>query len=259
MRKKLYNIQLKTAVFILPLLIGFVTLLKANTYVVTNTSHDGNGSLKQAIQRANAHAGADKIIFNLPKALKPHVIQAGREELRVSDELIIDGFEGKLLSQNDATGDKTVKIFLDTEGGMFSLKNTTFKGIGLEKNNPLKIQKGARFIFENCIFMNEIVANKPYTEGVFVNDDTNLKNCLIENDPADNPKLEGNTLRKFIRQFSNIMKVSGFDFSKFVQKNVDLSLVNKSVSNCNVLKLYTDTISNNFDTRVLYRLTPKVD
>ena len=163
MRKKLYNIQLKTAVFILPLLIGFTTLIKANTYVVTNTSHDGNGSLKQAIQRANAHAGADKIIFNLPKALKPHVIQAGREEWRVSDELIIDGFEGKSLSQNDANGDKTVKIFLDTEGGMFSMKNTTFKGIGLEKNNPLKIQKGARFIFENCIFMNEIALNKPYT------------------------------------------------------------------------------------------------
>ena len=259
MRKKLYNIQLKTAVFILPLLIGFATLLKANTYVVTNTSHDGNGSLKQAIQRANAHAGADKIIFNLPKGLKPHVIQAGREELRVSDELIIDGFEGKTLSQNDANGNKTVKIFLDTEGGIFSMKNITFKGIGLEKNNPLKIQKGARFIFENCIFMNEIALDKPYTEGVFVNDDTNLKNCLIENDPADNPKLEGNTLRKFIRQFSNIMKVSGFDFSKFVQKNVDLSLINKSITNCNVLKLYTDTISNNFDTRVLYRLTPKVD
>ena len=151
MRKKLYNIQLKTAVFILPLLIGFATLLQANTYVVTNTRHDGNGSLKQAIQRANAHAGADKIIFNLPKAQKPHVIQAGHEELRVSDELIIDGIEGKSLSQNDANGDKTVKIFLDTEGGMFSLKNTTFKGIGLEKNNPLKIQKGARFIFEFSI------------------------------------------------------------------------------------------------------------
>ena len=276
MLKKLYNIPLKTTVFLLICLIGSMPLLKAHTYVVTNTRPDGNGSLKQAVEKANRHAGIDKIIFNLPKAHKPHVIQLGHEELRVSDALIIDGFGDNTFSKNEVKT-QPVKIFLSTSDentyggrGIFSLKNTTFKGIGLEKNNLLKIQKGAQFYFENCIFMNEVAPDKLYIDalnpnastnikGVLINENAHLKNCLIEDEPTYSPKIEGNTLKNFIRQFSNYMKVSGFDFNKFVQKNVDLSQINKNITDCNVLKLYTDTVANNIDKRVLYRLTPKSD
>ena len=265
MRKKIYNIQLRKAIFILPFLIGFANLLKANTYVVTHTGHDGVGSFKHAISRANAHAGTDKIVFSLPNNPSSQVIQLGRDMLHVTDELIIDGFENRHSSVS-GSDEKIVKIFLDTEGGVFrnlegvfSLKNTTFRGIGLAKNNSLKIQNGVRLFFENCIFLNDIRSANLYIEGVFVNDDNNLKNCLIENEPSDLPKLDGNTFGKFIRQFSKILKVSGFDFAHFVNKNVDLSLISKNVSNCNVLKLYTDTVNTNNDLRVLYRLTPKTD
>src|SRR5947208_7564171 len=40
--------------------------VKANTFTVTTTSDIGTGSLRQAITDANAHAGPDTIVFNIP-------------------------------------------------------------------------------------------------------------------------------------------------------------------------------------------------
>ena len=100
MRKNLHNIRMQSPAFILTLLIGFTTMLKANTYIVTNTRNDGKGSLKLAINQANAHAGKDKIIFNFTQVESAHVIRLGNEWLNVSDDLVIDGFEGNTYFNN---------------------------------------------------------------------------------------------------------------------------------------------------------------
>lgn len=262
MRIKFYHIRLLLAIFIIPSLIGFTTNLRANTFIVTNTNSNGKGSLKQAISQANAHKGADKITFNFKNTHDLQVIRIGNEWLNVSDDLEIDGFDA--LQSNSADAKKNIKIFFDnqsftqssvfTEGGIFAYKNITLKGIGIVKNNPLKIQSGAEFVFENCIFLNGEPSLSTYFNGVPMNDERHFKNCLFEVETNFNtPNRVGtSTISKYIAQFSKIFKVTGFDFNKFVQKNVDLSLVSKNISNCNVLKLYTDTISTADSKRVLY-------
>ena len=271
MRKDFYNIRMKVSTFILPLLIGFTTMLKANTFIVTNTRSEGAGSLKYAINKANALAGKDKIIFKLGNPEGIQVIHLGAQALTISDELIIDGFEGSNSVLKNANT-KTVKVFFDynsfstttrpnegnTEGGIFSLKNVTFRGIGLVKNNPLKIQNGADFVFENCIFTNNDVTKDSYINGVPMSDERHFINCLTEAvEPSNNAPVrkESSVMAKVIRQFSNVMQIGGFDFSKFVQNNVDLSLISKNLTNCNVLKLYPDTITESSTSKhVLYRI-----
>lgn len=61
----------------------------ANTYVVTNNSDSGPGSLRQAIADANAHPGLDSIDFNLPSSqlfgISPNA------SYTITDPLILDG------------------------------------------------------------------------------------------------------------------------------------------------------------------------
>lgn len=241
-------------------------MLRANTFIVTNTNGSGKGSLKQALMEANAHKGKDIITFRLDKKSDWNVIRFNNEWLNVLDDLVIDGFNTDAASHTSNI-EKTVKVFFDipisnqsdvfTEGGILVSHNLTLRGIGLIKNNPLKIQGKADFVFENCIFFNEKPSPYTYFNGVPISDERHFKDCLVETElNADYPnKIANSTLGKYIRQFSNMFKVTGFDFNKFVQKNVDLSLVTKNISNCNVLKLYKETVvSGENTTRVLYHL-----
>ncbi len=52
-------------------LVGLNAAIFAATYTVTTTDDSGPGSLRQAILDANAHSGADVIVFNIPAA-DPH-------------------------------------------------------------------------------------------------------------------------------------------------------------------------------------------
>jgi len=49
----------------------------ADQYTVTNTNDSGAGSLRQAIIDAEAHAGPDEIIFNIPAGVSGHDSDAG--------------------------------------------------------------------------------------------------------------------------------------------------------------------------------------
>ncbi len=51
-----------------------ITSLEATTYVVTSTNNPGQGSLYEALQSANAHAGADTITFDIVNSDPPYSI-----------------------------------------------------------------------------------------------------------------------------------------------------------------------------------------
>ena len=61
-----------------------------STFVVTNTGDSGTGSLRQAILDANAHPGADTIVFNIPGS-GLHTITPSTALPTISDPVTIDG------------------------------------------------------------------------------------------------------------------------------------------------------------------------
>ncbi len=62
----------------------------ASTFAVTNVNDSGLGSLRQAILDANAHSGADEIVFNIPGA-GPHTIIPSTALPIISDPITIAG------------------------------------------------------------------------------------------------------------------------------------------------------------------------
>ena len=53
-------------IFLIVLLItGYSGFLSADTYIVTSTADNGDGSLRWALTEANQHAGADTVIFKI--------------------------------------------------------------------------------------------------------------------------------------------------------------------------------------------------
>ena len=61
-----------------------------STFVVTNAADSGAGSLRQAILDANAHPGADTIVFNIPGS-GLHTITPSTTLPTISDPVTIDG------------------------------------------------------------------------------------------------------------------------------------------------------------------------
>jgi hypothetical protein len=73
---------------ILPVL---VQSSQAATYLVVNTADGGAGSLRWAIQSANASAGTDTVAFAIPGA-GPHTIAPSTALPSVTDRVVIDGY-----------------------------------------------------------------------------------------------------------------------------------------------------------------------
>jgi hypothetical protein len=70
--------------------LAVVMTAPASTFVVTSTADSGPGSLRQAILDANAHPGADMIVFNIPGA-GLHTITPFTALPTISDPVTIDG------------------------------------------------------------------------------------------------------------------------------------------------------------------------
>src|SRR5258708_1101639 len=67
-----------------------VMTLAPMTFTVTNTNDSGPGSLRQAILDANAHAGADMIVFTIPGA-GVNTIAPASALPTITDPVTIDG------------------------------------------------------------------------------------------------------------------------------------------------------------------------
>src|SRR5262245_35476930 len=82
------------------------------TFLVTNNTDSGAGSLRQAILDANANGGVDQIAFNLPAGL---VISPLTPLPMINGSLIIDGYTqpGASVNTDPFASNAVLKVQLD--------------------------------------------------------------------------------------------------------------------------------------------------
>jgi gliding motility-associated-like protein len=228
--------------------------LKANTFIVTTTQATGKGSFQEALTRANAHVGADKIIFNLPESDKLSVINLNGAAYRITDDLTIDG--------SATTQGFAPFVVLNTEGGVSALKNITFKGIGFVKNNKLTIQSGANFLFDNCLLLDKSAVafnNIDPSALMTLADDSHFKNCALDVREESDPSFKCGTVGNWVKNFNTIANANNVDLTSFINKTAKLFLKNKNIVNKGILTLRRDTVMSDNIQRVLYKLASKQD
>jgi len=98
------------------LLTSFIAMapqtVSASTYTVTNTNDSGTGSLRDAIDQANANSELDIISFNIPGA-GPHVIQPSSALPEINAPVFIDGYSQPGSSVANAGTPASLKVILD--------------------------------------------------------------------------------------------------------------------------------------------------
>ena len=87
------------------------------TYTVINTNDDSNdGSLRWAINSANAHPGTDQIVFNIP-GFGPHTIQPLTALPDITDSVVIDGYTQS--GAMPATHKHPAVLLIELDGNIF--------------------------------------------------------------------------------------------------------------------------------------------
>ena len=128
--------------------------LLLTTYVVTNTADSGPGSLRDAINVANGHAGADIIDFDIP-GTGVHSIQPATGLPDITDPVVINGYSQPGAAPNTlALGDNAV-LEIEINGGTAGFGNLGFspsgsgselRGIVLNHGPGLFLQSGCHNI-----------------------------------------------------------------------------------------------------------------
>ena len=111
----------------------------AADFTVTNTSDRGLGSLHQAITDANAVAGTDRIVFNIPGSSINVIDVSGNALPEITDPLIVDGYTqpGAQPNTRAAGNDAIILIQIDNvqhnlpEGLLVTGGNTTIRGLSI--------------------------------------------------------------------------------------------------------------------------------
>jgi hypothetical protein len=143
------------------------------TFTVTTTNNAGPGSLRQALLDANATAGADTIVFDIP-GTGPHRIRPLSALPTITDPVTIDGYTQPEASPNTnpfGQGLNTVlRIEVDgsragfTSGLLITAGQSTVRGLAINRFSVQAIEIGQRGsnVIEGC-FLNTNVAG---TNGV---------------------------------------------------------------------------------------------
>src|SRR5882724_6954074 len=79
-----------------------------STYHVMNNADDGTGSLRAAIVAANAHLGADKIVFDA--SLSGQAIALTSGELLITDDLTINGLGASNLTVSGNNSSRVCEV-----------------------------------------------------------------------------------------------------------------------------------------------------
>ncbi|MBA2693808.1 MAG: hypothetical protein H0U65_15160 [Rubrobacter sp.] len=154
--------------FLAALLLFAASPARAAEFTVTSNADSGEGTLRQAIDAANANAEADTITFNLLEGERKITLK-GQVEIRSSQPLTIDGAEEVTLSGgntnrilfvnnstltlraltltdgNDGGFDSGGAIFsnagstLTVEGSTFSQNSATFFGGAIRNNGTMTV------------------------------------------------------------------------------------------------------------------------
>jgi hypothetical protein len=111
---------------------GWATTAGAATFTVTTTSNAGAGSLRQAMLDANAAAGADAIVFNIPGA-GPHVITPVTALPTITGTVTIDGFTQPGSSPNTLVvgNDAVIRIEIADTVRIANASNVVLRGLAI--------------------------------------------------------------------------------------------------------------------------------
>jgi len=115
---------------------------QANTFVVTNTSNSGAGSLVQAIIDANSNPGPDIITFNIPGS-GVHTISPANQLPPITDPVTIDGYTQPGAQPNSLALGSNAVLLIEINGAVanspagltISSGNTTIRGLVINRFN----------------------------------------------------------------------------------------------------------------------------
>jgi uncharacterized protein (TIGR03437 family) len=110
----------------------------AETFTVSNANDSGDGSLRKAIQDANAMAGDDIITFATPFFSTPRTITLTSGELAINSNLIINGPGANLLTVRRADNAPDFRIFSIVGG----LSNVALNGLTISNGRSPSITGG---------------------------------------------------------------------------------------------------------------------
>lgn len=165
----------------------------ATTFVVTNTSDSGAGSLRQAILDANANSGTDTITFNIPGP-GVHTIQPLSALPAITAPLIINGYSQPASAPAAAVTPATLLIELDGQlaGNSFGLtissSGSTIKGLVINRFSYEGIFLSGPNAKNNRIEGNHIGTNAAGTAGL-----GNNRSGVAIGDGASNNTIGGTT------------------------------------------------------------------
>ncbi|WP_278466106.1 choice-of-anchor Q domain-containing protein [Gimesia maris] len=126
------------------------------TFTVVNTDDSGTGSLRGAIEQANASAGADTISFDAALAGETIVLTT---ELQITDDLTITGLGSDQLTLD---GNSDSRIFNISDGSFGTLLTVEIRGLALTNgfsDNGGAISNYEDLTVKDCLFSENDVSS----------------------------------------------------------------------------------------------------
>lgn len=122
-------------------------------YTVSSTANSGAGSLRDAIQQANSHAGPDEIVF--AAELSGQTIRVG-SQLNINDPLVIDATS--LPNGITIDGGRTTRLMWINAGVSVELRDLTFTGSRVPGGEGAVVNYGNLIVTASRFFDNDDVA-----------------------------------------------------------------------------------------------------
>lgn len=203
---------------LLPILIASIARISASTFVVTNTSDSGSGSLRQAITDANTHpnsAGVDNVQFNISGA-GVHTITLASALPDITEGVMLDGWS--------QPGFQTTPL----------IELTAASGLAAD---GLRILSGSTHI--RGFVINGFVGNDPHA-GIYVGPQGGnvIEGCYIGTDKTGTQGA-GNQIGIFVRQSGTTLIVRNL-----ISGNRNEGI--RAFPNSNHMQTETVTVQGNF-------------
>jgi hypothetical protein len=160
----------------------------ADTFTVTNTNDSGAGSLRQAILDANAAAGMDTIVFNIPGS-GVHTIEVPTAFAWITSPAVIDG-----ATQPGYAGAPLIELHgAGTTGFYLSAGSTTVRGLVMNGFSQAMLLTGGGNVIEGCYIGTDATGTlAPFTAGHGIRMISSDGNVIGGSSPSAGNLLSGN-------------------------------------------------------------------